>query len=409
MSRRIVALLFALLTGSGALAQSEDFGKWKSLFNGKDVSGWITAKKNHGENVWKVEDSALTNGKDGANDLCTVEEFRDYELEIEYRIPKRGNSGVYLRGQIEIQIFDSAGKEKLSSADAGAIYGGNFVALRNAQKPAGEWNKYRVLHVGHRITVWHNGVLIQDNIYAGNPTGGAMKVHPTTGRKLNTAEGPVAGPLMLQGDHSRVWYRNIRIRPLFQDGSGWRPLWNGEDLSAFRARGREIESGWKVADHALLNHKWGGGGGFDIWTKESFGNFLVYYAYRSDKNIEGGNSGFYLRDQWEIQIFRDASSHPRRGRHRDGALYSLYSPLVAARHAPEEWNHVFVKLDGMKIWAWQNGKLIHDGRVCATRTDNHSVPTTKFSRAPFKIQGDHGKVAFSNIWIKELPDTPAAD
>ncbi len=404
MSRRIAMLLFAALAGRALVAQSEDFGKWKSLFNGRDVSGWVTAKKEHGENVWKVDDGALTNGRDGANDLCTALEFRDYELEIEYRIPKNGNSGVYLRGQIEIQIFDSAGKDKLTSADAGAIYGGNFVALGNAQKPAGEWNKYRVLHVGHRITVWHNDVLIQDNIHADKQTGGAMKVSPASGHELTTRQ----GPLMLQGDHSHDWYRNIRIRPLYADGSGWRPLWNGEDLSAFQARGKNIESGWNVADHAFTNHQWGSKG-FDIWTKEPFGNFLVYYSYRSDPDIEGGNSGFYLRDQWEIQILRDSSPDPRGGRHSDGSLYSLYSPLVAARHAPEQWNHMFVKLDGMKIWAWQNGQLIHDGRVCATRTDNHDVPTTGFTRGPFKIQGDHGKVAFSNIWIKELPDTGKAD
>ncbi len=404
MSRSIVTLLLAVLTGPTLVAQSDEFGEWKSLFNGNDVSGWVTAKKDHGENIWKVDGGSLTNGKNGANDLCTVEEFRDYELEIEYKIPPKGNSGVYLRGQIEVQIFDSAGKDKLTSADAGAIYGGNFVALRNAQKPPGEWNKYRVLHVGHRITVWHNDALIQDNIYADSQTGGTMKVSPTKGHKLTTRQ----GPLMLQGDHSHVWYRNIRIRPLFVDGSGWRPLWNGQDLAAFRSRGKDIDKGWKVADNAFANHVWGGKG-LDIWTKESFGNFLVYYSCKSDPNVEGGNSGFYLRDQWEIQIHRRASAHPRRGLHGDGALYSLYSPLVNARHGPAEWNHVFVKLDGMKISAWENGQLIHDGRVCATRTDNHRVATKTFSRGPFKIQGDHGKVAFSNIWIKELPDTPEAD
>lgn len=63
-----------------------------------------------------------------------------------------------------------------------------------------------------------------------------------------------------------------------------------------------------------------------------------------------------------------------------------------------------VKVQGVKIWVWQNGKLIHDGRVCATRTDNHGVPTPAFSKAPFKFQGDHEKVWFANIYIKPLPD-----
>ena len=83
MSRWIVTLLFVVLAHPTVVAQSDDFGEWKSLFDGNDVSGWVTAKKSHGKNIWKVDGGTLTNGKDGANDLCTVEEFRDYELEIE--------------------------------------------------------------------------------------------------------------------------------------------------------------------------------------------------------------------------------------------------------------------------------------------------------------------------------------
>jgi hypothetical protein len=64
-----------------------------------------------------------------------------------------------------------------------------------------------------------------------------------------------------------------------------------------------------------------------------------------------------------------------------------------------------VKVDGMKIWVWQNGKLLHDGKVCETRTDNHGVKTDKWSQAPFKLQGDHGKVWFTNLFIKPLAET----
>ena len=404
------AAALSLLATAPLAAQSEEFGAWKSLFNGKDVSGWIAAKPdgsaNQKKNVWKAENGTLTNGGSGKNDLCTVEEFEDYELEIEYKIPPKGNSGVYLRGQIEVQIFDSAGKKEIKNVDAGAIYGGNFVALVNAQKPPGEWNKYRVLHVGHRITVWHNGVLIQDNIYADKQTGGAMKKYPGRSENLTTAK----GPLMLQGDHGHTWYRNIRIRPLFTDGSGWRSIWNGKDLSAFtsRRKNEDVTKSWAVKDHSFYNSKWGGKGGRDMWTKEEFGNFLAYYSYRSNPAHEGGNSGFYLRDQWEIQILSNQNATPK-GKHSDGALYSIYPPLTNARHAKDQWNHVFVKVFNMRIWVWQNGKLIHDGRVCATRTDNHGVATTGFSRGAFKIQGDHGQVHFSQLMIKPLPDTRHAD
>jgi 3-keto-disaccharide hydrolase len=370
----IASIVSAAVTANG---QSDDFGKWKSLFDGKSLDGWKSAE---GENQWKVEDGALTNGKDGANNLRTDDEFGDYELEVAYKIPPRGNSGVYLRGQVEVQVFDSHGKEKLEKNDAGAIYN-RFAPLKDASRPAGEWNRYRILHIGHHITVWLNDVLVQDNVWRDSPR--------------------ERGPIQLQGDHTKVWYKDLRIRPLF--GEGWKPLWNGKDFAEFTAGNgsRKVEDLWKVEDHSFTNQKWGGNGGHDIWTREPFGNFLVHYSYRSDPKVEGGNGGFYLRDQWEIQIL----DHPdTKEPHSDGSLYSIHAPAVAARNAPDQWNHMDVKVEGMKIWVWQNGKLIQDGKTCETRTDNHGVKTPKFSRAPFKLQGDHGKVWFTDLQIKPLPD-----
>ncbi len=404
--KRMFSWLFAVAIASPlAHGQSEEFGKWIVLFDGQSLDAWRAAKPNHPsetrqhQQAWRIEDGAMTNTRDKVNDLCTKELFENYELEIDYRIPPKGNSGVYLRGQVEIQIYDSYGKDasELRPVDAGSVFGGDFLPLRNAQRPPGEWNTFRVLHIGHHITVWHNGVLIQDNVYSPKPTGGEMSANDE--KELT----PLRGPLMLQGNHSHVWYRSVRIRPLFGPGSGWRPIWNGKDLSAFHADGKDITSGWAVKDHAFSNivH---GSKGFDIWTNEKFENFLVYYCYKSNPSAEAenGNSGFYFRNQWEIQIYKDGSIDRKHG---DGALYSLYAPLAAARHGPNEWNHIFAKLDGMRISAWQNGQLIHSGRQCATRTDNHGKKTEKPAPDTFKIQGDHGQVFFSQLWIKPLPDS----
>lgn len=409
---RALAFTACIFTSSSVAAQSTEFGEWIELFNGQNIDGWVAAKPGEDnprqqQNVWKAEDGTLTNGGPKKNDLCTVDSFQDYELEIEYKIPPRGNSGVYLRGQIEVQIYDSADKsdQDLSEADAGALYGAGK-ALRSTQYPPGHWNKYRVLHIGHRITVWHNGILIQDNRYAPDKTGGAM---PRDGEREDHPQVTVTaneGPIMLQGDHGHVWYRNVRVRPLFTAGSGWRSIWNGKTLDAFWTKeGHDINNLWAVKDHAFTNVGFGSNGA-DIWTKEEFGNFLAYYSYKSNPEADGGNSGFYLRNQWEIQIHSQNSTS---NKHGDGALYSLYPPLVAARHEPHQWNHVWVKMEGVRIWVWQNGQLIHNGRVCATRTDNHKTPTPGFSKGPFKLQGDHGEVAFSQLWIKPLPDVQSGD
>jgi hypothetical protein len=405
MARKTIIAALSVFFPAFAAAQSDDFGKWISLFNGKDTTGWINAKSEDpgAKNRWTVEDGALTNETKGVNDACTVEEFEDYELEIEYRVPKDGNSGVYLRGAVEVQVFDSYGRTP-EKHDAGAIYGG-FVPLANPSKPAGEWNKFRVLHIGPRITVWHNDVLVQDNVVRATETPSSMTVHPKSKNKIDAAR---KGPIMLQGDHEKVWYRNIRIRPLFSAAAGWKPLWNGKDLSELTAReDRRAKDGlaWKVEDGAFTNAAHSSRG-HDIWTKEPFGNFLVHYAYKSDPSIEGGNSGFYLRDQWEIQIYRETKLDDK---HSDGCLYSIHTPLVNARHKPDQWNHMDVKVEGMKIWVWQNGKLLHDGRTCETRTDNHRAATKAFSRASFKFQGDHGKVWFTSLYIKPLPDSGPTD
>ena len=143
---RLSILLFCIFCVSGTLVLADDgrdidagFGEWKVLFDGKSTKGWQNAKPKRqagGKNLWAAEDGALANIRGGVNDICTVEEFTDYELEIDYKIPPKGNSGVYLRGTCEVQIFDSFGKadKDLSKADSGAIYGVGYVALKNAQK-----------------------------------------------------------------------------------------------------------------------------------------------------------------------------------------------------------------------------------------------------------------------------------
>ena len=222
MIRRCIAALLLFFVTSSLRAQSEEFGAWQSLFNGSNLSGWMSTDHPAAPNGWTVEDGVLAITAENAEhgeDICTAREFQNYELELDYRVPVRGNSGVYLRGVAEVQVSDN-GTEPPTPHSAGSLYG-KHTALKNSQKPAGEWNHYRILHIDSSITVWHNGALVQDNVYFDGMTGGPMGTSPITGRKL---EGKV-GPVMLQGDHGPVGYRNLRIRELF--GDGWRLLWNG--------------------------------------------------------------------------------------------------------------------------------------------------------------------------------------
>jgi len=171
---------------------------WVQLFNGKDLSGW----KFRGKNVsCEVVDGVMANTKRGAN-IYTEQKFLDFQLHIEFKIRKGGNSGVYLRGRKEVQIDDAYGRGKPGSGSCGGIYG-RAAPKVNACKPAGQWNSFDITVVGDKITAIHNGQTIHDAVEVKGRTGGSM------GGKEGTP-----GPVMLQLDHGPVWYRNIWIKPL---------------------------------------------------------------------------------------------------------------------------------------------------------------------------------------------------
>jgi hypothetical protein len=165
------------------------------LLNGKDLSGW----KALGENQWVIENGVLKSPKSGAN-LVTEKKFSDFKLHIEFRYPKGSNSGVYLRGRYEVQVMDSKGSEPLKDNFSG-IYG--FIsASEMAAKDAGEWQSYDITLIGRMVTVVANGKTVICNQEIPGITGGA----------LDSNEGE-PGPLLIQGDHGPVEYRNIIITP----------------------------------------------------------------------------------------------------------------------------------------------------------------------------------------------------
>lgn len=171
------------------------WGKSIRLFNGIDLKGWHAV----GENQWKAENGILRSPKTGSN-LVTDDSFNDFKLHIEFRYPKGSNSGVYLRGRYELQIADSKGLEPLKD-QLGAIYG--FISpAEMVAKDAGQWQSYDITLVGRMVTVAANGKTIICNQEIPGITGGA----------LDSKEGE-RGPLLIQGDHGPVEFRNIVLTP----------------------------------------------------------------------------------------------------------------------------------------------------------------------------------------------------
>lgn len=164
------------------------------LFNGRDLTGW---KVIGGANEWEAADGVLRNKKGGGN-LVTTATFTDFKLHTEFRYPPDGNSGVYLRGRYEVQIADVPGDEPVVDG-LGAIYGFLAPNVVAAKKP-NEWQSFDITLVGRLVTVILNGKTIISN----------QEIPGITGAALDSREGE-PGPLLLQGDHGPVEFRNITL------------------------------------------------------------------------------------------------------------------------------------------------------------------------------------------------------
>ncbi len=166
------------------------------LFNGENLDGW----KASGANQWIVKEGILTSPKAGSN-LITEQAFNDFKLHVEFRYPKNGNSGVYLRGRYEVQIEDSAKDAHPNNILFGGVYG-FLTASEMATLGAGEWQTFDITLVGRMVTVVANGKTIINNQEIPGITGGA----------LDSYEGE-PGPIYLQGDHMPIEFRKIILTP----------------------------------------------------------------------------------------------------------------------------------------------------------------------------------------------------
>jgi hypothetical protein len=218
---------------------------WEPLLNGTDLSGWKSCEPG-AKNEWYTTKSVryerflgptqlngraapsgvILNGPMGrTGNICTTRELGDIEIYLEFMLAKGSNSGVYLQGLYEIQIFDSWGTTgAMKTSDGGSIYHrwideqgvGGSPALVNASRRPGEWQSYQAWFRGPRfdaagrkieparfLRVLFNGELVQKDAAVDGPT----RAH------LGVPEGP-QNPLMIQGDHGPVAFRNIHVRPL---------------------------------------------------------------------------------------------------------------------------------------------------------------------------------------------------
>jgi hypothetical protein len=215
---RLAMLFAAACFVSTHWSLADDATAWKPLFNGRDLSGW---KAIHGPiSGWHVEnDIVYCDGGAGGGWLATTDQYKNFELELEFRLPPGGNSGVFLRAPetgnpaydgMEIQVLDDDAPQYAGIQTwqhCGSLYG-LAAAKLGAAKKAGEWQKYSIVCNGSRIKVTLNGTVVVDanltDYENGKTTDG--KPHPGIQR--------TQGVIGLQNHETRIDYRNLRIRTL---------------------------------------------------------------------------------------------------------------------------------------------------------------------------------------------------
>jgi hypothetical protein len=228
LSKAALVALFALSLGS-AEVQAQKKGKWVSLFDGKSFNGWHSWQADNVLPQWKIEDGAMVLTEKGGKDLVTDKEYGDFELELEWKISEKGNSGIiyhvvedkkyccpYSTGP-EIQVLDDERHPDAKAGKAGNHKSGSLYDILPptdfaAVKPAGQWNKAKIVIKAGKGESWLNGKKVVDF-----PTQGAEWDALVANSKFKTWDGFGSfqkGKIALQDHGDKVSYRNIRIKEL---------------------------------------------------------------------------------------------------------------------------------------------------------------------------------------------------
>ncbi|MDB6173187.1 MAG: hypothetical protein JWL59_2498 [Chthoniobacteraceae bacterium] len=429
------ALAMAALNGTSVLAEVQPPTGFTALFNGKDLAGWrggstfdprklaampeaqraaqiekwTSTMKAH----WKAEGDELVN--DGQGDYATTEkDYGDFELLIEYKTVPLADSGIYLRGAPQVQIWDSTEPAKFSlGADkgSGGLWNNSAGAPGKdpsvkADKPFGEWNKFRIVMIGSRVSVWLNDKQVVDNAVMENYYDRATAL-------------PARGPIELQTHGGEIRWRNVFIREIGSEEAnktlssraeeGFKPLFNGNDLTGWQGA---VEN-YEVKEGAIVCKPGKGG---NLLTKDEYSDFVARVEF---KLPPGGNNGLAIRcpldgdaayqGMTELQVLDDNYEKVRGAidpRQAHGSVYGMVAAQRGYQHPIGEWNFQEVTVKGSTIKVELNGTVILNTDL--SKIDMASVmgksahPGKDRSTGFFGFAGHSDPVMFRAVRIKGL-------
>ena len=416
-----------------AQAQQQAPTGFSALVNGRDLIGWhgmghfdprklwamsdderakkLAADMEDFKAHWRVENGELINDGNGPY-ATTDKEYGDIELLIEYKTVPLADSGIYLRANPQVQIWDytkEGGKWNIGAdKGSGGLWNNSPGApgkdpLALADKPFGQWNSFRIIQVGDKTTVFLNGKLVVDHA--------ALENFWDRSKPLWQK-----GPIQLQTHGGEIRWRNIFIRELSaeeantilakRDASGFRPVFNGKDFSGWAG---PIDN-YEVRNGAILCKPGKGG---TIYTKEEYSDFVARLEFKLPPD---GNNGLAIRypgsgdtayvGMCELQVLDNSAEQYKKldPRQYHGSAYGMVAAHREFLRMAGEWNFQEVTIKGSTIKVELNGTTILETDLSKVTDfmDDKAHPGKDRKSGHFGFAGHNDPVQFRNIEIKAL-------
>ena len=446
INRILVALLLLLLltsfsNGQNAQETNQAPDGFTALFNGTDLSGWHgmghfnptklaampeadrKAKRatdwENAQQHWSVDNGELVNDGQGVY-LTTDREYGDFEFRIDYKATPKSDSGIYLRANPQVQIWDVKNEKQWkhgSEKGSGGLWNNKKKnngkdPLVLADNPMGQWNRLRIQQIGARTNVWLNGKKVVDWAIMENFWDRSRAHFPT-------------GPIQLQTHGGEIRWRNVFIKEIDaeaaniilhrHDNEGFTPIFNGTDFTGLAG---DVDK-YEIKD-GILSNKAGQSG--TVHTAKEYADFVARLEFRLPP---AGNNGLAIRypgsgdpaytGMCELQILDSehesyAKLDPRQ---YHGSAYGMAAATRGYLRPVGQWNFQEVTVKGSTIKVELNGSVILE-------TDLSKLDPAKFksgSKHPGKdltkgylgLAGHSAPVKFRNLSIKDLKMTDAKD
>jgi hypothetical protein len=436
--RKVLVGILAKLTGADSQYEKIDIQTYlakmpytkgyEPIFNGKDLTGWqglvenpIARSKMSKEELaqkqaaaneklklnWSVRDGAIWFTGNGDN-LCTIKHYADFDMVADCKISKEGDSGFYLRGSPQVQIWDTSRVDVGAQVGSGGLYNNQKYPSKPlvlADNAIGEWNTFRIKMIGEKVTVYLNGVLVVDNVPLENYWDRKLPIFPSEA-------------IELQAHGTELAFRNLYIKELGtkpyeltkdEQQQGFELLYNGSDMDKWDGN----KTDYVVEDNAIAIYPNQESHG-NLYTKKEYSDFVFRFQFQL---TPGANNGIGIHAPIdgdaayvgkEIQVLdNDAPVYANLEKYQyHGSVYGVIPAKRGFLKPTGEWNEeeIYVKGDYIKVTL--NGTVILEGDMKKASEngtlDHKDHPGLLRHKGHIAFLGHGSVVKFKDLRVKEL-------